>query len=150
MLFLPSYNRGVRGTEGCRILNYVPDRALAFTFSAPPHLEMGREHTWVSLSFQEVAGATELTLSHCGFGDGPEWAQCHDYFRKAWPRALRRFVTHWEPISAPMAAPASAPIGVSAVAGNIEGVTIDLRDLPLPQARTEATQSAAATRPQVR
>lgn len=86
-----------RGTEGCRILSYVPDRMLSFSWKNPPHLSGGNVLTWVVLTFTAVAGGTEVELVHNGFPLGPEGERSVEYFRQAWRRVLRRMVAHWEP-----------------------------------------------------
>lgn len=90
---------GPRGTEGCRVLSYVPDRMLSFTWNNPPHLPGGRTQTWVVLTFTEVADGTEVELVHNGFAIGSEGDAVQEYFRQAWRRVLRRMVDHWEPAS---------------------------------------------------
>lgn len=127
LLFLPRHTRGLRGTEGCRILGYVPDRMLTFSFTAPTHLNMGREHTWVTVQFTPTAqGGTDVALSHCGFQSGAEWDQCREYFQKAWRRVLRRFEAFWAAQVVP-ALPQQQTIDL-----RDREVEIDLRDLPAP------------------
>lgn len=85
-----------QGTVGCRILSYVPDRMLSFTWSTPPHLGGGRRQTWVVLTFTEMADGTEIELVHNGFALGPDGQSEREYFRQAWRRVLRRMVDHWQ------------------------------------------------------
>lgn len=84
-------------TDGCRILSYVPDRMLSFSWSMPPHLAATNARSWVVLTFTEVQGGTEIELVHCGLPTGPEGPDRVEYFRQAWRRVLRRMVDHWEP-----------------------------------------------------
>lgn len=84
------------GTRGCRILSYIPDRMLSFTWSTPPQLGGGRRQTWVVLTFTEVAHGTEIELVHNGLPLGPEGQDEREYFRQAWRRVLRRMVDHWQ------------------------------------------------------
>lgn len=84
------------GTAGCRVLSYVPDRMVSFTWSTPPHLAGGRNQTWVVLTFTEVAAGTEVELVHNGFALGPAGQEHREYFRQAWRRVLHRMVDHWQ------------------------------------------------------
>lgn len=96
LLFLPEGTSGTRGSEGCRILSYIPDRVVSFTWHTPAHLAVGKSLTWVVVSFTEMVDGTEVELTHCGFQTGAEWDECRTYFRKAWKRVLRHMVDHWE------------------------------------------------------
>jgi uncharacterized protein YndB with AHSA1/START domain len=95
LLFLTDEQKGARGSEGCRILSYAPSKMLSFTWNSPSHLGLRDAQTWVVMEFREVAGGTELALTHCGFLEGQEWDQCRAYFQQAWRRVLRRLVSHW-------------------------------------------------------
>jgi uncharacterized protein YndB with AHSA1/START domain len=88
--------RTERGSEGCKVLSFVPGRLLSFSWNAPPHLTHTRPQlTWVVVELSDLAGETTLRLTHtgwpaAGFGpDGhPEWPQTRDYFAQAWPRVV--------------------------------------------------------------
>lgn len=88
--------RTERGSEGCKVLSFVPGRLLSFSWNAPPHLTHTRAQlTWVVVELADLAGETTLRLTHtgwpaAGFGpDGhPEWPQTRDYFAQAWPRVV--------------------------------------------------------------
>lgn len=95
LLFLAEDQAGSRGSEGCRILSYVPSKMLSFTWNSPNHLGLRDAQTWVVMEFCEVEGGTELTLTHCGFLEGQDWDQCRVYFQQAWRRVLRRLVAQW-------------------------------------------------------
>lgn len=89
---------GSRGGEGNRVLACQPERLLAFTWNAPPHLPTVRpQRTSVVLRFSpEPGGGSRVALSHGGWGDGGEWDLAFDYFTRAWreivfPRLARRF-----------------------------------------------------------
>ncbi len=87
---------GERGSEGCTILSFVPERMLSFTWNAPPSLgEMRGKHSYVVIDFQPLgADLTRVTLRHAGFGDGPEWEPVRAYFEPAWPWVMDQFVNH--------------------------------------------------------
>jgi len=84
---------GCRGTEGMRIQTYVPERILAFDWCNPPQFHNIRQKkTWVVLEFAELDDELcEVTLTHLGWGEGPEWEDVHEYFCSAWEKVLRRF-----------------------------------------------------------
>jgi uncharacterized protein YndB with AHSA1/START domain len=94
LLFVQGTAAPARGTETCRILSYVPDRLLSFTWNLPPHLQMGAEHTWVVVAMAAAGDGCRVTLDHCGFGEGEQWSACREYFRKGWGRVLHRLRSH--------------------------------------------------------
>jgi len=91
ILFDPGAEPGQRGAEGCRILAFQPEKMLAFTWNAPPHLaEARKQWTHVVVRFEEVApGSTGVTIRHDGWGEDGEWDQAFDYFDRAWDTVLR-------------------------------------------------------------
>jgi len=99
-LYFDDATSGARGSEGCRILSFIPDRMLSFTWNAPPHLPYTRERfTWVVLEFTTSKIGARLSLTHTGFpeagftGDDahPQWAETWSYFQRAWPNVLEIF-----------------------------------------------------------
>lgn len=84
-----------RGSEGCKVLSYVPERMLSFTWNGPPHLPVARpQHTYVVLFFSPTdGGGTRVELNHLGWpasglaADG-EWPQVFSYFEGAWPKVM--------------------------------------------------------------
>lgn len=92
ILFLGDAPEGQRGSEGCRILAYLPGEVLAFSWNAPPHLaEIRLRHTWVVVTFWGAAeGPTRVRLVQTGFGEGPAWDEDVAYFEAAWSRVLAR------------------------------------------------------------
>lgn len=103
LYFLTDAPAGQRGSEGCRVLSYLPNRMLSFTWNAPPHLEKTRHaRTWVVLDFApEGDGGTRVTLTHLGWpesgwrAEGSQWPETFTYFSDAWPRVMARFVEHF-------------------------------------------------------
>ena len=89
---------GTTGSNGCQILSYLPDRMLSFSWNAPPSQPESRaHHTWVVVEFDAVSdGATELALTHLGFGPEPHWDETRAYFQKAWDHVLAQFRTNLE------------------------------------------------------
>ena len=98
MHFNPAAPAGQRGGEGNVILAIQPQRMLAFTWNAPPHLpNVRQQHTSVVLRFKDLGnGQTKVTLAETGWGEGEEWDQAFAYFSSAWqdivlPRLKLRF-----------------------------------------------------------
>ena len=84
--------RGRRGSEGCKVLSYLPERMLSFEWNAPPHFPLVRaRRTRVVVLFEPAPEGTVVELVHLGFGEGDEWAKAHEYFTLAWPRVMDRF-----------------------------------------------------------
>jgi len=89
---------GLRGSEDCRVLSYLPMEMLSFDWNAPPEFgELRNKHTIVVLQFEEVGpGQVKVVVSQLGWGKGEEWDKLYDYFYKAWSYVLgnlkKRFV----------------------------------------------------------
>jgi uncharacterized protein YndB with AHSA1/START domain len=96
LLFLASAPEGQRGSEGCTILAYDPERMLAFTWNAPPSFARERDLlTWVIVMLEpQERDATRVTLTHRGFGTDGAWPQVHAYFDRAWGSVLDHLVAH--------------------------------------------------------
>ncbi len=98
--FLLDQPVGLRGSETCRILSFLPERMLSFTWNAPPHLPRTRwRHTWVVVELADAGAGTEVTLTHTGWPasglrDDPDWRATFDYFAEAWPRVLANLRAH--------------------------------------------------------
>ncbi len=92
MYFDPKQPKGLRGGEGCKILSFVPDEMLSFTWNAPPSIpEVRKERTWVVLTFQPVEeNKTQVSLIHLGWQAGEEWQKALKYFDRAWEMVLGR------------------------------------------------------------
>ncbi len=86
---------GLQGSEGCRVLSYVPGESLAFTWNAPPHLPLRAANTWVVLTFSGAAAGTRVRLVHTGFLEGPDWDDYMSYFNDAWSYVLDLLREHW-------------------------------------------------------
>lgn len=93
MYFLVDAEDGSRGSEGCKILSYLPERMLSFSWNAPPTIPTVRDHehkAWVVIDLREHEEGTEVLLYHLGFLEGDDWEKCIDYFEEAWGRVLNR------------------------------------------------------------
>ncbi len=81
---------GEQGSEGCRILSYVPNEMLCFSWNAPPKFAAERQkRTWVVLTFTaDGPDKTKVRLRHLGFGSDADWPTVRDYFASAWDKVL--------------------------------------------------------------
>lgn len=98
MLFDHEAEQDLRGSEGCKVLSFVEEEVLSFTWNAPPEFMMERsDHTVVVLQFAEVDGdRTHVTLHHDGWkwkgsrpGQKARWGEVRSYFDDAWDRVLK-------------------------------------------------------------
>jgi uncharacterized protein YndB with AHSA1/START domain len=92
MYFDPKQPAGLRGSEGCRVLGFVPGEMFSFTWNAPPTMpNVRKERTWVVIHFQALeAKKTRVSMVHLGWQAGEEWKQALQYFHKAWDVVLAR------------------------------------------------------------
>lgn len=81
-----------RGSEGCTVLSYLPQRMLSFTWNAPPSIPAIRAlgpSTFVVIEFAAAGDrATNVQLNHLGWREGAEWDQAYTYFDRAWGAVL--------------------------------------------------------------
>lgn len=94
LYFVPAAPAGSRGSEGCRVLAFVPEEMLAFTWNAPPQfpaVRNGPVKTWVVVRLEDAGpNATRVRLTHLGWQPGADWDQVYSYFNRAWEVVLRR------------------------------------------------------------
>lgn len=95
ILFTMDAEEGLRGSEGCVYLGYIPNEMISFTWNAPPHLPLRTSHTWVVITFSPTEGGTSVSLTHTGFLEGPDWDDYIAYFENAWDYVLKLLVAHW-------------------------------------------------------
>jgi len=95
LLFSLEPPEGTRGSEGCKVLAYVPGESFSFTWNAPPHLPLRSTNTWVVLSFAPSDSGARVRLVHTGFLTGPDWDDYMEYFDGAWGRVLELLRDHW-------------------------------------------------------
>lgn len=85
---------GLRGSEGCKVLSYLPNKMVSFSWNVPPIFEELRKanyKTWVVLLFDSTEDQkTEIALTHLGWPEDGGWDPVFDYFDKAWDTVLRR------------------------------------------------------------
>ncbi len=91
--FLMDNPYGLKGSEGCKVLSFLPKQMLSFSWNAPPQFKEIREsayHTWVVVNFKTISGnRTEVTLTHLGWPEDKSWDTVYDYFNKAWDQVLK-------------------------------------------------------------
>lgn len=84
---------GRQGSEGCRVLSFVPGRMLSFTWNAPPDFPKSRKELaqWVVLFFDPVGEQQTLVrLIELGWKQGAEGEAVYRYFDRAWSIVLAR------------------------------------------------------------
>jgi uncharacterized protein YndB with AHSA1/START domain/predicted enzyme related to lactoylglutathione lyase len=100
MYFMLDEPPGRRGGEGCRVLSYLPNRMLSFSWNAPPDLPRTRKRlTWVVLELEPDGDGCRVRLSHLGWPESEwssesQWAETFAYFEDAWERVMQRFAAH--------------------------------------------------------
>lgn len=92
LYFDPKAKAGKKGSEGCKILSFLPGEMLSFTWNNPPYIpEIRDEHTWVVIFFQSLSEKkTRVTFVHLGWDAGESWQKALKYFDKAWDLVLGR------------------------------------------------------------
>lgn len=90
LFVVPDAPEGQRGGEGCRVLSYVPNEVLSFTWNAPPSFpELRFQRTFVVVQLSDAGkGKTRVKLTHGGWKDGERWEALRAYFDKAWGDVL--------------------------------------------------------------
>jgi len=89
--FLMDAPEGLRGSEGCKVLSFVQNEMLSFTWNAPPNLEArnSSHYTYVVVNFDEVDEyKTLVTVRHLGWIEDEQFVPVYEYFDKAWEYVL--------------------------------------------------------------
>ena len=92
ILWNPDKSSTTRGSEGMRILSYLPKQMLSFEWNAPPDFgPLRQQRTWVVVTLKPVGrDRVEVTLDHAGWGTGADWDKLYAYFDHAWGYVLDR------------------------------------------------------------
>jgi len=100
VLFDMSQPEGKRGSEGCVVLSWLPDRMLSFTWNAPPRFAHARERrTQVVVELEtESPGWTRVRLTHHGWKEqiaadaahADEWREVRAFFVQAWTKVMQQ------------------------------------------------------------
>ncbi len=99
ILFSTDAPEGSRGSEGCTVLSYLPERMLSFSWNAPPsfpEIRAGDHETIVVVEFTPLGDThTSVTLRHHGWPDEStttdQWDGVFEYFSRAWPSVMDSF-----------------------------------------------------------
>jgi len=92
-----SQPEGSRGSEGCRILGFIPNNVLSFTWNNPPHLaEIRNSYTTVVVFLEQKKNGVRLELLHKDWPEGPLWDKAFAYFERAWDVVLKRLIDSFE------------------------------------------------------
>lgn len=79
---------GLRGSENSKVLSYIPNEMISFTWNAPPNHPYVRNHSYqtqVVLRFYPLSDIkTRVELYHHGWPEGKPWEEVFNYFEKAW------------------------------------------------------------------
>lgn len=95
--FAPDAPEGQRGSEGCKVLSYLPGRMLSFSWNSPPkypELRAKGPQTIVVVEMEPFGEKfTRVSLTHHGWPQAPneladQWNGSFEYFTAAWPRVL--------------------------------------------------------------
>lgn len=88
---------GQQGSEGSKVLSYVPEKMLSFSWNAPPSIPAMRDQrTFVVITLHDLGGKTEVELRHAGWRSGPEWDKAYTYFDNAWTGVLEALKARFE------------------------------------------------------
>lgn len=93
-LFDMTQPEGLRGSEGCVIVGFVPAEEVSFTWNFPPSIPTLRDqHTLVRVGFQVGAtpGHTRVVLRQSGWKSDGSWPEGFEYFKRAWGFVLGNF-----------------------------------------------------------
>ncbi len=84
---------GLRGAEGCTLLEIKPRERLAFTWNAPPSIPALRNanvRTKVLVQFADLGdGRVHVTLKQTGIKQGADWDKYYAYFDRVWTEVLK-------------------------------------------------------------
>ena len=89
---------GLRGSDDCRILSFLPREMLSFEWNAPPQFGRLRDkRTRVVVQLYSVEPAKiKVALSQLGWGEGADWDKVFDYFERAWSHVLNNLQKRFE------------------------------------------------------
>jgi uncharacterized protein YndB with AHSA1/START domain/uncharacterized protein YciI len=81
---------GLRGSEDCHILSFIPNKMLSFEWNAPPQFSDERlMRTQVIIFFEDIENnQVKISLYNHGYGVGGNWKEVFDYFDNAWGYVL--------------------------------------------------------------
>ncbi len=88
----PDAPEGSRGTEGCRILSYLPRQMISFEWIAPAEYpELRKSRMRILLKVEPArGGGVMVRLIQSGWGAGEDWDDLYRHYEEMWPRVLAR------------------------------------------------------------
>lgn len=99
-LQLPPDENGKRGGQGARVLAFLPQEMLAFSWTFPPSIPELRNagaSTQVVVRFElRDAGKVHVKLVAHEWGEGEAWDAGYAYFDSAWESVLGALRTYFE------------------------------------------------------
>ncbi|NOT01358.1 MAG: SRPBCC domain-containing protein [Phycisphaerales bacterium] len=98
IFFNPDPKAAVRGAQDCKVLSFLTNEMVSFTWSAPPVFpELRKQRSFVVVQLSDAGpNRTHVRLVHAGFGSSEEWNKVADYFEKAWPTVLEKLQRRFE------------------------------------------------------
>lgn len=80
------------GTRGLKILSYAPEEMISFEWNAPPEYpEVRNGGTWVVVAMRPIdAFTTQVTITHLGWKQGPQWDRAYPHFQQGWSELMTR------------------------------------------------------------
>lgn len=101
MFFEPAGKPGSRGSEGSRVLSFLPMSLLSFEWSFPATFQALRANaakTWVVVELEERgSGKVKVRLTQLGWQEGVDWDRAYSYFDKMWDGVLGRLQRRFTP-----------------------------------------------------
>jgi len=96
--FAPEAPAGLKGSEGCKILDIEADNRITFSWNFPPTLPaIRKEHTRVTVTFFKMSEKqTRVHLDQTGWQEGADWDKGRAYFEHAWSVVLKRLQKRFE------------------------------------------------------
>lgn len=88
---------GLRGSEGCKLLSYLPFEMISFEWNFPPavsELRSKKAKTYVVLRFHDNGdGTVDVRFDQVGWREGEAWDKGYEYFDRAWSYVLKNLQT---------------------------------------------------------
>lgn len=95
----PDHN-GKRGSEGCKVLSYLPKEMLSFEWTFPPSIPSLRDSgakTHVVLRFDSIGERrVRVRFAQLGWQEGEDWDAGYAYFDKAWDGVLKKLQVRFQ------------------------------------------------------
>ncbi len=98
LYFMLDNPSGEQGSEDCKILSFLPEKMLSFSWNAPPQFpNVRKQKHWYILEFnKQTETETQLQLTGLGWKDSDEWNDVYFYFDNAWTMVLNNLKKSFE------------------------------------------------------